>query len=61
MTNLKWNEVGKYNSKIMWDKQDINLPELEQEVLIFFQIQIVVVGKMNILVTILSLINMEEL
>lgn len=36
MTNLEWNEVGKYNRKIMWDKQDINLPELNQDVLIFF-------------------------
>ena len=36
MTILKWNEVGKYNPKIIWDKQDLNLPELEQDVLIFF-------------------------
>ena len=36
MVNLEWNEVGKYDRKIMWDKQDLNLPELKQEVLIFF-------------------------
>lgn len=36
MKNLEWNEVGKYDRKIMWDKQELNLPELGQEVLIFF-------------------------
>lgn len=36
MGKLDWNEVGKYNRKVMWDKQCLNLPELEQEVLIFF-------------------------
>lgn len=36
MAILKWNEVGKYDEKIMWDKQNLNLPELGQDVLIFF-------------------------
>lgn len=36
MTNLKWNEVKKYDRKIIWNKQNLNIPELEQEVLIFF-------------------------
>lgn len=36
MMGLKWNEVKKYDKKIMWNKQDLNLPELEQDVLIFF-------------------------
>lgn len=36
MTNLKWHKVGKYNRKIMWNKQNLNLPELKQDVLIFF-------------------------
>ena len=36
MNNLEWNEVRKYNRKIMWDKQNLNLPELNQDVLIFF-------------------------
>lgn len=36
MTNLEWNEVKKYDRKIMWNEQDLNIPELGQEVLIFF-------------------------
>lgn len=36
MIKLEWNEVGKYNRKKMWDKQALNLPEFNQEVLIFF-------------------------
>lgn len=36
MVTLKWNEVGKYDEKIMWNKQNLNLPELGQDVLIFF-------------------------
>lgn len=36
MTYLTWNEIKRYNRKLRWDVQDLNLPELDQEVLIFF-------------------------
>lgn len=35
MENLKWNKVGKYNPKIRLIYQDLNLPEIKKEVLIF--------------------------
>lgn len=36
MSDLEWNEIGKYNRKISWNVQNLNLPELNQDVLIFF-------------------------
>lgn len=36
MINLAWNEVKTYNRKLRWNVQDLNIPELDQEVLIFF-------------------------
>lgn len=61
MTNLKWHKVGKYNRKIMWNKQNLNLPELKQDVLIFSRAPILVAENMSILQKIFYSINMEGL
>ncbi len=36
ISNLIWNTIGEYNRKITWDAQSFKLPEIGQDVLIFF-------------------------
>lgn len=35
MKNLEWIDMGEYNDKLDWESQKLNLPEFNQEVLIF--------------------------